>query len=221
MRGMAKRLVVSAVFFPLAGAVPALGGFTVNDHTIQATGATVNETTPFEVFSSDGSTTRLAGAATFTAGGSSSTLTFNADGTVTAKAGDDLRVSYDFTVDLSAGTATPTVTGSFTQPLPFPLPPLTLTGSSNGSPVGPGPITKTYQGNFDSGPIPIDVNGTFTVALSVDWSGTAAGDTLSVTIPSHSIDLQDISVPEPSCVFTGALVAPALLRRRRRSRSLH
>ncbi len=205
-----------AALFPMAAAVPAFGGFTVTDHSITATGATVNETAPFAVFSSDDATTRLAGGATFTAGGSSSTLKFNAAGAVTAKAGDDLKVSYDFTVDLSAGTATPSVTGSFTQPLPFPLPPLTLTGSSNGSPVGPGPLTKTYQGTFDSGAIPIDINGTYTVALSVAWTGTAAGDTLSVTIPQHSIDLQVVSAPEPSCVALGLLAMPLAIRRRRR-----
>lgn len=212
-----KRAAAAAVLFPLAAAVPAFGGFTVTDHSVTATGATVNETTPFQVFSSDNNTTRLAGAATFTAGGSSSTLKFNAAGAVAANAGEDLRVSYDFTVDLSAGTATPSVTGSFTEPLPFPLPPLTLTGASNGTPVGPGPLSKTYQGTFDTGPLPIDVNGTYNVALSVNWTGTAAGDTLSVTIPQHSIDLQVVSVPEPSCALLGIVGLPLLARRRRQS----
>ena len=200
------------------GAVPAFAGFTVTDHSITATGATVSETAPFQVFSSDDATTRLAGAATFTASGSSATLKFNAAGAVKANAGDDLQVSYDFTVDLSAGTATPSVTGTFTQPLPFPLPPLTLTGSSNGSPIGPGPLTKTYQGTFDSGALPIDVNGTYTVALSVNWTGTAAGDTLTATIPQHSIDLQVVGVPEPSsCAVLGLVGFPLLTRRRRQS----
>lgn len=206
-----------AAVFPLIGAVPAFGGFTVTDHTITATGATVNVTSPFAVFSSDDATTRLAGAATFTAGGSTSTINVNAAGTVTARAGEDLRVSYDFTVDLGAGTATPKVTGSFTEPLPFPLPPLTLTGSSNGSPVGPGPLSKTYQGTIDSGPLPIDINGTYTVALSVGWTGTAAGDTLSLTIPTHSIDLQVVGVPEPSCAVLGLAALPLMMRRRRRA----
>src|SRR5579884_587046 len=99
-----KRAAVGATVVLFAAGVPAFGGFTVNNHSITATGATVNETAPFQVFSSDDSTTRLAGGATFTASGTSSTLNFNADGSVTANAGDDLRVSYDFTVDLSAGT---------------------------------------------------------------------------------------------------------------------
>lgn len=155
---------------------------------------------------------KLSGGATLSSNGTAGTINFTANGNVSADAGERLRVSYDVSFDLSGGTADYTVGGTFTQPLPFPFPPLTLSGSDGGSLTGP--LNQHFVGSFETPPLPLDIDGSYSVALTVNWTG-AAGDTISIVIPTQSIDLAIVAVPEPSAAIGGIILAAAMLRRRR------
>lgn len=203
----------TALAITAALASTSLAGFTVTTTDISTTGSLTQQAGNTFAAIQTGDLTKLAGQAGFNATGAG-TFTFHAAGGVTANAGDFIRVSYDFTLGLSGtGTLDYQVVGSFTQPLPFPLPPITVTESDDGSLDGP--VSQQFIGSFVTPAIPIDVNGTYTIDLIGNWAptGITGVSTLSVNIPPNSIDLEVIPAPEPTSA--AALAVLTLVRRRR------
>jgi hypothetical protein len=211
---MRSALLASALVLSIAAS--SFAGFTVANTGISTTGDLTQLAGGNFSAIQTGELTKLAGQASFASAGPG-TFTFHADGAVTANVGDMIRVSYDFTLALNdPGTLDYEVVGSFTQPLPFPLPPITISDSDTGSVSGP--VSQQFVGSFITPAIPIDVNGTYTIDLIGTWTPVSSAEgalaSISVTIPPNSIDLEVIPVPEPvSASF--ALAAMVVVRRRR------
>jgi hypothetical protein len=85
------------------------------------------------------------------------------------------------------------------------------------------PISFAYDTSYDSDPFPEDTtDGSWYMGIAFTWTDFAPTDTLTLTIPQHSLDVtSNSSVPEP---MVGAsllsLAAMYLGRRRPRTHSL-
>ncbi|HEX8281108.1 MAG TPA: PEP-CTERM sorting domain-containing protein, partial [Chthoniobacterales bacterium] len=141
-------------------------------------------------------------------------------GTFTANANDIFSAAYNFNISLTsaapvtftvAGFATPVISG-----IPFPEQQV-FTQTRTIAQTGSGP-SQTYTGAAQGG-IPIAGGGNFRLTLTFNFSAPAAGDTIGLTIPSNSIDLQvaPTAIPEPStyALFGVGLIGLAYSARRR------
>lgn len=132
--------------------------------------------------------------------------------------GDKLALDLNFDVNLTGGNATWAVYASLwsnegfeearilTRDTPVPVP-------ASGQVRGVHLESNAFENAGDT--------GQYELSLEIHWTNFAPTDTLTLTIPDHSLDLTAATVPEPSAlaVLVAAIAATSASRGRCRGRS--
>ncbi len=137
---------------------------------------------------------KLSGGGSFVSDGTTGSVVASISGIISLEADEQLYTSWEFTTDLSGGDASWDISGALDIgefDLQFGTP-------SWNVPTGP----ESYEGSIG---FPNPQGWTlppigFTINVEFDWLGSA-GDTFTLTIPEHSIDLDVRVVPEPATVL--------------------
>ena len=147
-----------------------------------------------------------------------SAFTFSLNGSIRnppgIPAGSTLALSWLYTATFTGGTVTADVTNTVVgQPSGEPI-----TNSTGFDPI----LTGVEQsGSLESTPFQFDATGgVWGSSLNFQWTGFAAGDVLTITIPNNSVDSTINPVPEASSVvlalFGGGVLLLAIQRHLRR-----